>query len=69
MIGCRNQVAILRQIVRREGCTAQKFGKEFRPILSRKRVEFVEQLLSGLGHEIRFARGVLRVKFVGESET
>jgi hypothetical protein len=33
----------------------------------RKRVEFVEQLLGSLGHEIRFAFTVLGVKVVGRT--
>ena len=67
-VGSPNEVVVVGQIVGSQGYAAYEFGHEFRPILIRKRVEFVEQLLGSLGHEIRFAFSVLRVKFVAESE-
>jgi hypothetical protein len=67
-IGCRNQVLLLRQIVRSQGHTAQEFSKQFRPLPIRKSFKVVEQLFGSLRHESRFAPSVLGVKFVGESE-
>jgi hypothetical protein len=53
-IGGRHQVFVLGQVVRSQGHPTREFGHEFGPIPIRQRVEFLDQLLGGLGHEIRF---------------
>ena len=63
-VGSRNEVVVVGQIVGIQGHAAYQFGHEFRPVTVRKRVEFVEQLLGSLGHEIRLAFAVLGVKLV-----
>jgi hypothetical protein len=67
-IGGRKQVFVLRQIVRSQGDAAGEFGHQFRPFPIWKRIEFVEQFLGGLDHEIRLAFCHLRVKFAGSSK-
>ena len=49
--GC-DEVAVLRQVVRREGRTAKQFRDKFCPVVVGRRFEFVQQLLSGLRHGI-----------------
>jgi len=67
-IGGRHQIVVLRQVVRGQGHPTREFRHELRPIPIRERLEFVEQLLGGLCHEIRVPFCVLRVKRVGDSE-
>jgi hypothetical protein len=62
-IGCRDQVFVLREIVRTQGNAAQKLVKDFCPILGRKSIKRVKQLLGTLRHESRLAFNVFRVKF------
>jgi hypothetical protein len=51
-IGGRQQVFILRQVVRRQRHPTGKFGDELRPIPVRERFEFLDQLLGGVRHGI-----------------
>jgi hypothetical protein len=67
-IGGRNQVLVLRRVVRAQGHPTREFGHEFGPIPIRERFEFLEQFLCGVRHEIRIPRCVLRVKFVDNPE-
>jgi hypothetical protein len=63
--GSRYEIVVVGQIVWTQGQAAYQFGHELRPIAVRKRVDFVEQLLGSLVHEVRFALTVLGVKLVG----
>ena len=65
-IGDRDQIFVLRHVVRSQGHAAGELGHEFRPIQIRKRVEFLEQLFGGLRHEIRVPLCVYWAKFVKE---
>jgi hypothetical protein len=67
-IGGRHKIIVLRQVVRGQGDPTREFRYELRPIPIRERLEFVEQLLRGLRHEIRVPCCVLRVKLVCDSE-
>jgi hypothetical protein len=51
-VGSRNEVVVVGQIVGTQSHAAYQFGHESGLIVVRKRVEFVEQLLRSLGHEI-----------------
>ncbi|MPZ17543.1 MAG: hypothetical protein GEV06_06495 [Luteitalea sp.] len=62
MIGRRDQVFVLREVVRGPGCPAQDLRDNLRPILVRKYLELVEQLLGRLSHMFRVARGAIRIK-------
>jgi hypothetical protein len=64
-VGSRNDVVVVEQIVGTQGQAPHQFNHELRPITVRKRVDFVEQFLGSLGHEVRFAFTVLGVKPVG----
>jgi len=50
-IGDRNQIIVLRQVVRGQSHPTREFRYELRPIPIRERLKFVEQLLRGLHHE------------------
>ena len=63
-VGTRHEV-VVGQMVGTQGQAVYEFSHDLRPITVRKRVDFVEQLLGGLGHEVRFAFTVLGVKLVG----
>lgn len=67
-IGSGYGIFVLWQIVRSQGHPTREFGQDFRPILIRQRLEFLEQLLGGVRHEIRVARCVLCVKLAGDSQ-
>jgi hypothetical protein len=43
LIGGRNQIVVGREVVRRSRSAVQEFSQDLRPILIRKRVEFLEQ--------------------------
>ena len=60
----RNQIIVLGQIVRSEGCSTEQFRDEFRPVFVRQGVEFVQQLLCSLRHTFRLALDVVGVKFL-----
>ena len=59
-IGGRHQIVVLRQVVRAQRHPPREFRHELRPFPIRERLEFVEQLLRGLRHEIRVPFCVLR---------
>lgn len=62
-VGRSGQIIVRWQLVRDQGRSAQEFGQDFRPVLIRKRLELVKQLLGSLRHEIRLAPAVCHVKF------
>ena len=58
----RNEIVVLRQIVRSEGRSTEQFRNEFHPVFARQGVEFVQQLLGGLRHAFRLTLDFIGVK-------